>query len=563
MLAAGSSDPVSSRIGREGLDQTTINHLRYLISHSYVENWFTSLARPDVTESQIMQVLAVLSSGPDAFDLHPVPYLPAYIEWVAAQKRDGGELAAAFAGLLALAFLEGLARRARPAASYPQLSMNSIERDVLPVAELLVAADLLGGAAMLCTLVRSYMLDSPFQRQSEEGQSLMSRCREIERKYAIERRVACQEAAWMLRERANDDVVDRAALATVFYATGDAARAYAIMRREHLPAVAVVTDLVEVSLDLAPMDPLLQAVWTRYVLSGQANCLPERVALPLRMRRRDVNSAFKGTAEGLKAVSGVDLSDAYARTLFGYVTGLWRDGGYESEGWSTILAAVNLPVAWNDNPGSFVRVLDLYSLAVDPGSRLPAAEHIFEFSGWHAGVETDIRAVASASLFLDGHTGRRGQYGRSLAYDSSFIVEPWRRDEDAATSVDVLETHRAAGIEYWLRTVPPFTPPPQNRKERKVVERDCALTEKYEDLIGVVTFGQGGLHHQIYGDESRRRVLRIDEGERTMLLNQWSEERAKWAEQAIRDFPLYAMMRLQPPWTVENVQGFLESGVPL
>ena len=48
-----------------------------------------------------------------------------------------------------------------------------------------------------------------------------------------------------------------------------------------------------------------------------------------------------------------------------------------------------------------------------------------------------------------------------------------------------------------------------------------------------------------------------------MRLNQWNEERAKWLDQALRDFPLYATLRMQPPWTVANVQHFLRTGVAL
>ena len=139
---------------------------------------------------------------------------------------------------------------------------------------------------------------------------------------------------------------------------------------------------------------------------------------------------------------------------------------------------------------------------------------------------------------MDGHSGHRGRNGRSLAYDSSFILEPWRRGEDVVTSVDALERHRTAGIEYWLRVVPPFTPVARNRKERKIVERDAVLTEEYQALIGTLTLGQGDVHHRIYGVEQHRRLLTVDEGEHAQRLNGWVEEHTKWLEQAFRDFPL-------------------------
>jgi hypothetical protein len=564
MYASGSYDPVSSRIGREGLDRSTVDHYVYLVSHPEIAHWFGSTGRSDVTEDQIIEFLVFLSAGPDALERYSVPDLPSYLQWITANKREGGELAAAFAGLLALAALEGLARRGRPSVSYPYMSVRSIEQVAFPVAELLVAADLLAGAAMLCTMLRSYILVDPFQRQSERGQQLVARCRQIEHLYALERRVACQEAAWQLREHAEHDILGRVALATVFYAIGDPVRAYAIGRREHLPSVETFTDMVEVSVDLAPWDPLLQAVWRNYLLGDRRIDLPERIALPLRMRRREVNSAYKGIAEGVRRASGVDLSDAYAKMLFGFVSGLWRDHGYEAEAWAAIVSAIGHPgILWNSYPGGFVRILDLYNLALDAGTRLPGASHIFAFSGWRNPVETDIRAVASASLLLDSHTGWRGQHGRSLAYDSPFIIESWRRKEDTATSVDALEVHRAAGIEYWLLAVPPFTPPAKRQKERRILERDSELTEEYQALIAALNISNGDIHHQIYGDESRRRVLHIDEGERAMRLNRWVDAREEWWELARRDFPSYAALRTQKSWTVANVQSFVRTGLPL
>ena len=232
--------------------------------------------------------------------------------------------------------------------------MQSIEQVALPVADLLVTADLLAGAAMLrpcyaatCWPIRSSGRASRGRSSwlAADSSSAATRSNGVS---PVRRRRGCCAST------PETTLFGRAALATVFYATGDALRAYAIAAREHLPSVATLTDLVEVSLDLAPMDPLLRAVWCEYILPDERIDLPERVALPLRMRRRDVNSAFKGVAEGFKQVSGVDLSEAYARTLFGFVTGLWRDGGYETEAWSTILSAVGLPMAWNHYPGGFV-----------------------------------------------------------------------------------------------------------------------------------------------------------------------------------------------------------------
>lgn len=174
------------------------------------------------------------------------------------------------------------------------------------MADLLCDAELLGGAAMLGSMLRNYILADAYQRQSTQGQALVLRCREFERRYGTERRAACQEAAWLLRGQSRQDPLLRFGVAAVFFAAGDVVRALAIARDDHRPSVAVLTDVLEMSLDLAPMDPLLQAVWLRYV-SGLVD-LPERVALPLRMRRRDVNPAYKGLADAVRQQFGVDLT---------------------------------------------------------------------------------------------------------------------------------------------------------------------------------------------------------------------------------------------------------------
>jgi hypothetical protein len=281
------------------------------------------------------------------------------------------------------------------------------------------------------------------------------------------------------------------------------------------------------------------------------------------MRRRDVNSGFKGMLDGFKAVAGVDLGEAYAKMLFGFVTGLWKDKNYEGDSWATIVQSMNLPLAWQADPGSFIRILDLYNLAAKPASQLPATDFIFAHSAWRRGIDTDIRSVTSASLSMDSHTGRRGQLGRSLTYDSAFVIEPWRREESAMTSIDLLETHRAAGMEYWLTVVPPFAPTARNRKERATVKEDCDLTDEYQSWIAMTGLGHGAIHHQIYGDQTRRRTLKIPQDDQVMNLNDWGERRAAWYEKGMRQFPAYVVLRMQEAWTVSKVQGYLQSGIPM
>jgi hypothetical protein len=355
----------------------------------------------------------------------------------------------------------------------------------------------------------------------------MARCRRIQRAHAAARRAACQEAAWLLRERAEGDVFTRSALATLLFASGDPARSFAVGRREHLPSVAVLTDLIEMNLQITATDELLRAVWIKFILPENRD-LPERVALPLRMRRRDVNSGFKGMLDGFKAVAGVDLGEAYAKMLFGFVTGLWTNADYEGDSWATIVESMKLPLAWQDDPGSYIRILDLYNLAAKPASQLPATDYIFAFSAWRRGIDTDIRS-----------------------------------EESAVTSIDLLETHRAAGMEYWLTVVPPFTPTARSRKERATVREDCDLVDEYQSWIAATGLGHGAIHHQIYGDQTRRRTLKVSQNDQVMNLNDWGERRAAWHEKGMRQFPAYVVPRMQEAWTVSKVQGYLQSGIPL
>jgi hypothetical protein len=218
---------------------------------------------------------------------------------------------------------------------------------------------------------------------------------------------------------------------------------------------------------------------------------------------------------------------------------------------------------WNDDLGAFFRLVELYMLAFEPGTPVLPAQIVFEWTKWPYPITGDIRALASASLSMDGHTGRSGQLGRSLAYDGPFLTEPARRNEPTSESLDALERHRSAAIKYWLRCVPPYLPPAKNRKERAVVERDISLTAEYQAHIVALTMSQSEMHHRIYGEEPTWRTLRLDEGEWAQQLNKWTEDHQEWARNAERDFPAYAGQRLRTSWTVHGVQRFLRTGIPL
>jgi hypothetical protein len=557
--AMGGNDPVCSRVGREGFDVPTVAHLSDIFSHPSVRSYFGGLAKATLQEEELVSAMRNVATRTSAAGLPDPPDLAAFVALVVERKDPGAALAKAYAGLLALAFLEGLARIHRPSVAYPYFSLNAIDSICMPVARLLMDADLLGGAAMLAMELRSYIMIDPYQRKNERGQRLTEDCRAIERAYLARRHAACKEAAWALQDKVKSDVMVRAGLASVFFTLGDSMRAQAVATGRHVPSLGVLVDLAEISIELAPVDPLLQAVWLA-VLPEEAIELPEEMRLPIRMSRRDVNSQFKGV-DAAFGETGLSLTAAYARVLFGYVTGLLEKAGYEGDAWKVLIKSLELPTWWMNYRSGLLRVLELYSLANPPGVALAPTEMISAFSGREARVANDLRMAAIQSLEMDNWSTQRGQVGRSLAYDNAFLTEPWRREESAVTTINILEAHRYAAMEYWLTVIPPLLPLPKRRREQKVVEQDLELMDEYRSLAFAAEVNEAPLHLRVYGMPKARRFIEVNEGERSMQLNHWSEKHQTWYEKAIKDFPVYTALRVERECTVEWVQSYLRTGI--
>jgi len=558
--AMGGNDPVSSRVGSEGLDATTVAHLADIFTHPSVRAYFGRLAEGTLQEEELANAMLNVATRTSAAGLPEPPDLAAFVMLVTSRREPGATLAKAFAGLMALAFLEGLARIHRPSAGYPYLSLNAIDSICLPVARLLMEADLLGGAAMLAMEIRSYIMIDPYQREDERGRRITEECRNIERAFLARRHAACKEAAWALQEKVKSDVMVRAAVASVFFALGDSIRAQAVATGRHVPSLGVLVDLAEISIELAPVDPLLQAVWLLY-FPPQVIELPEEVRLPIRMRRRDINPRFKGIDAAFDG-QGLSLGNAYARILFGYVTGLLGEPDYaEEDAWKTLIKSLELPDWWMYYRSGLLRVLELYSLAKPPGEPLAPTEFISAFSGRDAHVANDLRVAATQSLEMDNWSTQRGQVGRSLAYDSAFLTEPWRREESAAAAINVLEAHRYAAMEYWLTVIPPLLPLPNRSRERRVVEQDLELMEEYRSLAFAAEVKEAPLRLRVYGLPEVRRFIEVDERERSMQLSRWSAKHQAWYEKAIKDFSVYAVLRVRRECTIEWVQSYLRNGI--
>jgi hypothetical protein len=346
-------------------------------------------------------------------------------------------------------------------------------------------------------------------------------------------------------------------VAALFFALGDVLRARAIRVTGHVPSLSVLVDLVEVSVELAPVDPLLQAVWL--VTLGETGAdVPDEVRFILRLVSPEVYGAFKGADAGAKNVFGMSISAAYAEVLLRYVGGLWDRGLADTEGWKVLVEALGLPVPLaTEYRSGFVRVLELYSLATEAGTALPQSEFVSDLSGAGPVERSDLREVAALLLRTDQWAAQRGQLGRSLSYDSAFLVEPWRRGEGPAESVDALEVHRHASLDYWLTVVPPLTPRPRRRRQRRAVEQDRLLMREYRSIAFLGTMPEAPLYVRVYGNPVGQRTIDVAENDRRMRLMDCDERRRRWYEKTERLWPEYAHARVSSPATLDDIGAIL------
>jgi hypothetical protein len=554
LVFAMRADPPFVRLGRDGLDEATERHLARLLGAPVMTPLATRVADRGVTFQGLMEFALELSDPRTGLSHGELDVENALVE-IRRHDEPDAVTARAITAILILAALEGLARRYRPDADYPYLSVASFHSTCLPLARLLPPAGLHGGAATVATLVRHYIMCDPGQRGTDAGRQTMAECREIEAEHARRLRICCEQTAWLLHGRFGEPTM-RLCVAALFFALGDVLRARAIMVTGHVPSRSVLVDLVEVSVELAAADPLLQAVWL--VTLGETEVdVPDEVRFILRLISPEVYGAFKGADAGAKNVFGMSISDAYAEVLLHYVGGLW-DRVVDTKGWKVLVGALRLPVPIvTEYRSGFTRVLELYSLATEPGTALPQSEFVSDLSGAGPVERSDLREVAALLLRTDQWTARRGQLGRSLAYDSAFLVEPWRRGEGAAMSLEVLEVHRHASLDYWLTVVPPLTPRPRSRRERRAVREDRLLMREYRSLAFLATMTEAPLYVRVYGNPIGQRVIDVAENDRRMRLMDCDKRRKRWYEETARFWPEYAQARVSSPATLDEIGAIL------
>ncbi len=245
-------------LNRDGFDDVTAQHVKRLLADPALLPIGLRVHHRELDVAWLAQVLVQLADPETALGHHDID-LAAAMATIGEQSEPKGALARGLAGLLIVAALEGLARRYGRPAEYPDIAVTTIEAIGVPAARLLLAAGASAGAAMLAGLLRQYMTTDPAQRRL--GTQAVAACREVETAHARHMSACCRHAAWQLHDRLEEDLLVRKCTAALYFALGDAIRARGIAAGRHVPSLAALVDLVEVSAELAPLDPLLQAVW--------------------------------------------------------------------------------------------------------------------------------------------------------------------------------------------------------------------------------------------------------------------------------------------------------------
>ncbi|MFD7735744.1 hypothetical protein ACFV6F_35815 [Kitasatospora phosalacinea] len=454
-------------------------------------------------------------------------------------------------GLVAMALIEGAARRHRPDLDFPQWHLNSIEAVLLPAAELFVKAGALSGAATAARLLREYMLADPYQRISSHGQRLLARCRSIEQTQALHLQGCCQEAAWSLSEILDQEAVLVAAL---FFAVGDQVRSAAIVREGHRPSISVLIRLVETSVKLIQQDPLLQAVWL-IVLGSTDITVHSDLRRLIRRISPETNGAFKGVDAGVANTHGVSLSGAYARAVIHCVTGQLGSESQREGWWKSLLDGTLLgaTLVYTDYPSGYLRLIELLTLATAPERPLPITDGPYYMATGEPQLAWDLRDMASAALTSDMWTGGRRQTGSSLAYDSAFLLEPRRFDESTEERLDRLEEHRFAGLAYWLTVIPPYAPPPSDTAQEEVVAADEALMREYRFLAFVAALQDAPFYLRTYGEPYFKKTLHVSPIAVRDQVSVCQKARQRWFAKAREVYPGYAAARIPRPTTLQGV----------
>ena len=554
MAIATRSDACLVRV-RRGEDTETLRQLGALLADPALAGLAAKIRGRWDDLAELEQSLVALTS-PGAVD-HGDVDLELAIEMLSAREEG---LPRALAGLFVLAALESLARRYGPPTDYPGMAVTSIELVGLPVARWLQAAGASAAAATLAALLRQYMISDAAQRALPAGKAAIAACREIEAAHARHMAGCCRQAAWSLGTRMKDEKLTRVCVAALYFALGDPLRARWIAAGRHDPSPGALVDLVAVSAELAPLDPLLQGVWLLTLGEARPD-VPDDLRFHLRAVVPEFNGAFKGADAAAKNVLGASFSQAYAEAVFSYLGGLWDDDVTGTSWWKVLVEAFKLPPAMNEYRSGFVRLLELYSL-IRPRQPLPSSGVVAGMAGLDPLDRSDVREVATISLRMDGWTSQRGQLGRSVAYDSGFQIEPHVRKEPVERSLELLEEHRHAGLEYWLAVVPPLTEEPSKRRRRQVAAEDRDLAREYRALGHLGTLEEAPLYARVYGQRPVSRVIQVTEGDRVQRLIECDERRVKWAERARKDWPQYAAERASTAARPADVGRLLGIGEP-
>jgi len=555
------ADAALVRLQREGLDPATVRQLKNLLATRTAAPLarrlgIRRLRRQPLTYQGLVQAVGELSEPETGLRDNELDLDAVLAEALGSQEPEGA-LGRACMGLLIIAGLEGLSKRNRPRVEYPFLSVSTIQRVCLPVARLLMAADAYSAAGTLAMMLRHYITCDQYQRRMESGRQAIADCRAIEAQEAGRLREQCREAAWRLREQCREaDVIVRASVATLFFAIGDVLRARSIVKQGHVPALQVFVDLVEVSIELIPVDRLLQTVWLATLGTIQIE-LPDDLNWRLRLTSREINPGFKASDLVSQNFRGMSISAAYAKGIFTYLAGLGGPDVVEATWWKVLTDSLELLVM-DEYSSGLIRLIELFSLATEPGASLPMSEYVTGMAGNDPQVLSDMREVATLSLRGDQWTTRRGQVGRSLAYDSSFLIEPWRRAETAKDSLNLLEAHRCAGLRYWLTVIPPLSRHTVYPERQDLVTEDKKLMREFRSLAFLATVREAPLYLRTYGFSQVSRMIRINEGDRLQRLMDCDRRRREWYEKTEEIWPEYADSRLPYAVNLEEMSHLIE-----
>jgi hypothetical protein len=549
IIEAGRSDAVFVRARKEGLDEATVAYLKQVLEKPEAVSLRQRVGGRYATLPELFTAIAELADPSAAPS--PMEFDVLWLAECATSLCDRGQaMARALLGLAALAIVEGLARKHRPS-PFPWFSLDTIRRISLPAARSLASCGASWSAGVLARLQREYIVSDPYQRASADGKALVAELRAVEAGSDRRLREDCQEVAWLLHE---DFEKYRIWVACLFFATGDVVRAFAIAGKEqHKPSLRVLRDLVEFSVQMSTVDPLLQAVWL--ITLGETKIpVPDDIRFVLRRVAPEVLPQFKGGDQTTRKHFGVSISQAYAEGVLHFLGKLWDSSILDAQWWKVLKTAIELPLFQSFYASGFLRLLELVSLALEPGEPLPSSDYISGMAGYPAELTTDIRISATISLQMDRWTSRQAQLGRSIAYDSAFYIEPWRRQESAADSLDFWEHYRCSSLIYWLTVIPPLCARPLDEQQRRILEEDAELMRAYRSIAHLTAMETWPMYLSMYGGPDFKKRLRLKRNYLVQYHIDIDEKYSAFRKEARKVFPSYAERRFPTAGIIDEVR---------